>query len=195
MSDYSEAFQKAFDHAMIYEVGPFWDPTDPDVIAGKIDTQQQRRKVGYTNIPHDHGGVTKYGVSQNNFPNIDVNALDLQGAWDFYWDIFWLKTSCDKMPSPLTILQLDGCINHGPGRGVKFLQTALGLTADGGAGPMTIAAAAAADQGQLIQKISDIRTAYYNAIVQRDSSQAMFLAGWLRRVNEVTQYTLSQLSS
>lgn len=193
MADYSDQFLEAFNSAMLYEVGPHWDPTDPDVISGTIDTQEQRRKVGYTNITGDSGGVTKYGIAQNSHPELSVRDLDLNNAMGVYQQSYWNKSHCDSLPYPSTIFYFDCCVNLGLGRGAKMLQQSLGVTVDGQIGPGTIEAANQQDQNQLIESLSKNRTDFYNSIVERNPSQEKFLVGWLRRVDEVTATTISKI--
>lgn len=193
MTDFTNDFLQAFNHAMLYEVGSFWNPEDADVISGQIDTKEQRKKVGYVNIPADRGGETKYGIAKNANPSVDVRNLDLAGAMDIYFTNYWLKGKCDRLTYPLTVMHFDGCCNHGIGRASKFLQRAAGVEADGSIGDQTVMAIEGMDSATLIQNLSDIRTQFYSSIVQRDPSQGVFLNGWMRRINEVTQYTLSHL--
>lgn len=193
MNTDNEAFEAAFNHAMLEEVGKHWDPTDPDVIQGLIDTRQQKRKVGYVNIKQDRGGETKYGIAQNANPGISVRDLDLAGAMDVYYNEYWIDGHCDKLPYSVALIHFDGCINHGIGRANKILQEALGVTVDGVIGNQTLSAVNQVPQEEVIQKISDIRTNFYNRIVQRDASQSIFLNGWLGRISRVTEYSLSQV--
>lgn len=191
--DLTEDFIDALNHAMIYEVGAFWNPNDPDVIAGNYQTREQRRKVGYVNIAADRGGETKYGVAQKANPNIRVRDLDLEGAMNVYFHEYWLKGKCDQIPYPVSLIHFDGCVNHGIGRANKFLQRAVGAVDDGVIGPATLRAVQEADPAQLIQSISEQRTNFYQAIVNRDASQSVFLKGWMRRINEVTDFTFAAL--
>ena len=193
MSELTEEFKVAFDHAMIFEVGTFFNPEDADVIAGAIGTREQRRKVGYVNIPGDRGGETKYGIALNANPDLNIPALDLEGAMEVYYKRYWLTGACDKMSYPLTIIHFDGCVNHGIKRANKFLQAAVGAVADGAIGPATLRAIQAADQEQVIRSVSQQRANFYNAIVERDPVQAKFLKGWMARIKSVTDYTLSKI--
>lgn len=192
MNTDNEAFAAAFNHAMLEEVGKHWDPEDPEVIQGLIDTRQQRRKVGYVNIKQDRGGETKYGIAQNANPEISVRDLDLAGAMNLYYDEYWINGRCDKLPYPVALIHFDGCINHGVGRANKILQEALGVGVDGVIGNQTLSAANQVLPEEIIEKISDIRTNFYNRIVQRDATQSIFLNGWLGRISRVTQHALSQ---
>jgi lysozyme family protein len=190
---YPEGFVKAFNHAMLYEIGAFFNPADPDVVAGRISTREQRQKVGYVNIPNDRGGETKYGVAQKANTDVNVNALNLDGAMQVYFTNYWMRGKCDALPYPLALIHFDGCVNHGIGRANKFLQRSVGAVEDGQIGPNTLRAIANGNQRDMITKISQYRSAFYNSIVERDPSQKMFLVGWTRRINEVTDFTLKSL--
>lgn len=189
--EFSEAFLHAFNHAMIYEVGAFWNPEDPEVQAGLIATSAQRKKVGYVNIPADTGGETKYGIAQRPNPEINVRGLDLAQAMEVYHRKYWLSGKCDLLPYNVAVIHFDGCVNHGVGRACKFLQRSVGAVEDGVIGNMTIAAVNEKAPDAVIESISSTRTDFYNAIVQRNASQGIFLKGWLRRISEVTDYSLN----
>lgn len=187
---YSKQFFHAFNHAMLYEVGDFFDPSDPEVQQGLIETRQQRKKVGYVNIPSDRGGETKFGVAQNANPDVNVRNLTLLQTMDVYYRRYWLAGRCERLHPALAIIHFDGCVNHGVGRACRFLQRAAGVEEDGSIGPRTVSAAEAVGAADMIKRISDIRRNFYNDIVRRNQSQSIFLNGWMRRISEVTQYSL-----
>ena len=189
----STPFNDAFEHAMLYEVGRFWDSKDPDVIQGRIETREQRRKVGFVNIRQDRGGETKYGIAQRANPNVNVRQLNLAGAVDIYERNYWRAGYCDKLPPVLASVHFDACVNHGPGRACQFLQRAAGVAEDKIIGRMTLVAVAARGEEQMIRRLYEIRHSFYNDIVRRDKSQSIFLRGWLIRVKEVTDHALHKL--
>lgn len=191
--NFTPEFLDAFNHSMLYEVGPWWNPKDPEVIAGAYATKDQRRKIGYVNIPQDRGGLTKYGVAKNANPTVDVQNLTLDGAMQIYFDRYWLTSKSDKIPYPVQIMHYDAAVNHGPGRAAKMLQEAVGAVPDGAIGPVTMAKVAATDRAVLLKALNDIRVARFKSIVQRDASQQMFLKGWLRRASEVYEYAKAHL--
>lgn len=187
------AFLHAFDHAMLYEVGGFWNSNDPDVITGRMDTRERQQKVGYVNIPADRGGETKYGIAKNANPSVYIRGLNLDQAMDIYFQKYWLRGYCNLIPYPLSTIHFDGCANHGPSRACKFLQRAAGVTEDGIIGRQTVAAIHSKGQAGVIRNLAEIRTDFYQSIVSRNPSQRIFLKGWLRRIDEVEDYSLSQL--
>lgn len=189
--EFSQEFLDAFDHAMIYEVGGFWNPNDPEVQSGAIATREQRRKVGYVNDPHDRGGETKYGIAINGNPGVDVRNLNLTRAMEIYFKNYWLAGSCHIMDYPLNVLHFDGCTNHGIGRANKYIQMALGLkNPDGVIGEKTAEALVQCQPLEVCMAVCDLRENFYKAIVKRDPSQGKFLKGWLRRIGEMRQYCL-----
>jgi len=190
----SDAFKYAFAHAMIYEIGAFFNIDDPEVIAGLCETKEQKKKVGYVNIKEDTGGLTKYGVAKNANPEIDIQNLDLAGAMEVYERKYWNVAKCEQLVSPVSIMHFDCAVNMGTGRAAKFLQTAVGVEPDGAIGPKTIAAVNCTDPKVVIEKYAAAREARYNAIVAANASQAKFLKGWLRRNDEVKQYCLGKLA-
>jgi len=190
----SDAFKAAFAHAMIYEIGAFFNVNDPETIAGLCETGAQKKKVGYVNIKEDTGGLTKYGVAKNANPEVDVQNLDLAGAMEIYERKYWIAAKCDQLQSPVSIMHFDCAVNMGVGRAAKFLQAAAGVTVDGAIGAKTIAAVDCTDPKVIIERYAAAREARYNAIVAANPSQAKFLKGWLRRNDEVKQYCLGLIA-
>lgn len=184
---YTEAFEKAVDHAMLYEVGGFWKLT-PEVEAGLILTPAQRKAVGYVNDPSDRGGETKFGVAKNPNPDVDIAKLTWAEAKDIYYKKYWLAAKCDQLPGRYAALHFDVAVNSGVGRAAKFLQRALGIEDDGVIGPVTLRKANETDVFLLCESVCLQREQFYNSIVARDPSQAKFLKGWLRRVNELRAF-------
>lgn len=180
---YPAEFDYAVNHLMLYEVGPFWELT-PEVEAGMIDTAKQRKSVGYVNDPLDRGGETKFGISQNAV-DVDVTNLTWPQAKDIYFTEYWSGGKCNQLPPRVAILHFDGCVNHGINRANKILQKAVGTTADGVIGALTIDAINNIDAMQLCDLISAQRVNFYKNIVNRNPDQARFLNGWLRRVDEM----------
>lgn len=190
----TDAFKAAFAHAMLYEIGAFFNVNDPEVIAGLCETKEQKKKVGYVNIKEDTGGLTKYGIAKNANPEVDVQNLNLAGAMEIYERKYWNVAKCEQLVYPVSIMHFDCAVNMGVGRAAKFLQQAVGAVQDGIIGPKTIDAVNCTNPAVVIEKYAAAREARYNGIVAANPSQAKFLNGWLRRNNEVKQYCLDKLA-
>lgn len=191
--NYPQNFIDAFNHAMIYEVGPWFAPTDLDTIAGKCDTTQQQRKVGFTDIAEDRGGVTKFGIAQNMSPDVDVQNITLSDARAIIYQNYWLLSKCDKIDNKgVAIMHFDAAINNGNSASVKMTQQCVGAVVDGIIGQETIALINQFDAKKLITLLADARMQRYNAIIENNPSQKKFFNGWCRRVQEVTQFALNK---
>lgn len=185
---YTRAFEEAVNHAMLYEVGGHWRLT-PEVEEGLINTREQRRAVGYVNDPYDSGGETKFGVAKNANRDLNITRLTWEEAKSVYYKRYWLAGSCDKLPSRVAVLHFDGCVNHGVGRANKFLQTAIGAYPDGVVGPQTLGAVHNTDPIEVCKSICNQRRLFYKNIVRRNPTQGRFLNGWLRRIDEMKEFT------
>lgn len=191
MITYTQQFDDALNHAMLYEVGGFWKLT-PEVIQGLCATPAQKKATGYVNDPADAGGETKFGVAKNANPALNIKALTWDDAKAVYYKKYWLAASCDKLPPQVAIIVFDGAINHGVERASKFLQQAAGVEADGDVGPVTLAKISSIPQNTLCNKIADLRVKFYKDIVAAKPTQAKFLNGWLRRIDEVRAFVLAK---
>jgi lysozyme family protein len=188
---FTDAFDAAVNHAMLYEVGSFWQLT-PEVEAGLINTRAQRKAVGYVNDPDDSGGETKFGVAKNANMDLDITNLTWDEAKGVYYNRYWQGGVCDMMPPRVAVLHFDGCVNHGIKRASKFLQIAVGAEPDGEIGPQTLEMLSSNDEFAVCEQICNLREQFYRDIVSARPSQAKFLKGWLRRINEMREFVLNQ---
>jgi lysozyme family protein len=179
-----DAFEAAVEHLMDYEVGGWVNVKAPGFVDGS-----DMHACGYVNDPSDPGGETKYGIAKNAHPNIRISSLNWAQATAIYSTEYWTNTHCDQMPGRYAALHFDIAVNLGGKRAALFLQQALGIVQDGSLGPITLAATNAADPIDLCNEVSEIRKQYYNSIVANNPSQQKYLAGWLRRANELQDFT------
>ena len=84
----------------------------------------------------------------------------------------------------------DFAVNAGPGRAIKVMQSAVGVTPDGGFGPLTMAAVKAIDPVELINKFSQAKEDFYRSLSQFPT----FGKGWLNRVADVKVKANSMLA-
>ena len=142
---------------------------------------------GWSDHPSDPGGATMKGVTLNTYreykrnPHITKEQLrnisDAEVA-DIYKKGYWDKCRCDSLRAGIDYLVFDAAVNMGVGRSSKLLQESVGVTADGQIGPITIAAANAADVDQTIEKFSQLKEDFYRSL----PTFSVFGKGWLNRV-------------
>jgi lysozyme family protein len=94
---------------------------------------------------------------------------------------YWDAVRGDDLPVGLDYLVFDFAVNAGPGRSIKVMQSAVGVTPDGGFGPITMAAVQATDPVNLIERFSQAKEDFYRSL----TTFATFGKGWLNRVADV----------
>jgi len=150
---------------------------------------------GYSNHPSDPGGPTNWGITirdaraywKQDATAGDVRNLPLAVAKNIYRSKYWAALSCDELPAGVDYVVFDYGVNSGIGRAAKVLQRLLGVADDGTIGPRTLAAAACADAGRLIDAICDERLAFLQGL----RTWPVFGNGWGRRVREVRAAALA----
>jgi lysozyme family protein len=155
----------------------------------KAFEQMLASEGGYVNHPSDPGGMTNLGVTKRVWEEWvgresnekEMRALTPELVAPLYKRKFWDACKCDDLPTGVDYLVFDFAVNAGPGRSAKILQTAVGVPADGGIGPITLAAVKAQDPVELIQKFSDTKEDFYRSL----NTFETFGKGWLNRVAAV----------
>ena len=133
----------------------------------------------YENVPGDDGGATKYGIDQASHPHVDIKNLTEDQAEQIYWDESWVKLHAEELPLGVSEVMSNIAINTGIGHATKWLQEALGTTADGIIGPNTIKLANDTNAKALTEKLIRRLETFYRAIGVGHNAQ--FLKGWLNR--------------
>ncbi len=149
---------------------------------------------GFSNHPSDPGGATNYGVTQAVLAQWRGHAVSIQDVRDLSPDEarrifharYWRPMRCDELPYAVALMAYNCGVNSGPGRGGRFLQSALNrqgasLEVDGSIGPRTIAAAATADQGRLVRDFRDLYEAFYRGL----PTWPVFGKGWMNRLTDI----------
>jgi lysozyme family protein len=177
-----------------------------------------RWEGGWSNDPFDTGGPTNKGITLGVYAGY-IGALgvaistDSRGRitvidrWAYerlieelrtipdatvaaiYHKNYWQAVRGDELPVGVDLAVFDFAVNSGPPRAIRHLQRVLGVTQDGHMGPMTLAAARAADPATLIPKLMDSRVQFLRQI----DVFWRFGKGWLRRTSGVQQASVASL--
>ena len=172
---------------------------------------------GYSDHPSDKGGKTNFGITEITLnaaykaglvKHNDIKQITADEAKTIYKVNYWDKCKCDMLPAPLDYLVFDAAVNHGVGASSKLLQKTINyivganiLEVDGIIGPMTIGAT----EGWLSRykdsctfpliflcdRFLDKRLEYYSNIVANNSSQLVFLRGWLNRILKLKEVVVN----
>jgi len=142
-----------------------------------------RREGGYVNHPADRGGATNFGITAQTLgawrklgraaTAAEVQALTETEARAIYRQQYITGPGFEAITHPgLLHLLVDAGVNSGPKRAVQWLQSALGVTADGVIGPKTRAALVTADQGVLYGKVLGQRLRHLGRLITNDPRQS-----------------------
>ena len=160
-----------------------------------------RWEGGYSNHPNDPGGETNFGVThavydawriEQNLPKRSVKEIEEHEVFAIYKNKYWLKSECLKLTpyEELALMHFDTAINMGLRRAAKTLQEAVGVTADGIIGDITLGAVHHKCQISALETMTayaDIRERVYRWIATNRDGSEKFLKGWMNRLNDIRQ--------
>lgn len=155
-----------------------------------------RHEGGYSDNPDDKGGETKFGISKNSYPRLNIANLTLAEAKEIYKKDFWIANRYDEINDQEIAKQIfDLAVNCGAKTSNKILQQAynflvnclesnsISLIADGCVGDRTLDAVNSfITEGQnaiFLIVIERIAADYYNGLRKQ-----IFINGWLNRLFE-----------
>lgn len=136
---------------------------------------------GWVNNPYDPGGETKYGISKNAYPNVDIAALTKDQAIEIYRKDYWVPTAgrIEDLSPQIALVVFDWAVNSGNKPAVMKLQEALHVTQDGNIGEKTRAALASVVNKELLTaNLLASREMFYMSL----KTWPKFGLGWTRRL-------------
>lgn len=162
-----------------------------------------KKEGGYVNHPADRGGPTNYGITQKTYEQWlgrkvtadDIRLMPLSHAQQIYFERYWKPVGGDAIKNfGIALALFDQAVNRGVSTVIKQAQAILGVTQDGVMGNQTLAKLNAANPNDFLMAFIQRAEQSYRAIVERNPSQAVFLKGWLNRINSLAS-TASQFVS
>jgi lysozyme family protein len=154
---------------------------------------------GFVNHPQDPGGMTNLGVTkrvweewvEHEVDEKQMRALTPETVAPLYKRKYWDACRADELVSGVDYCVFDVAVNSGPGRAIKFLQSSVGATPDGGFGPATLAAVKKAEEDPA--RLVELYCAKRLEFLQSLKTFETFGKGWSRRVAEVKEEALKML--
>lgn len=151
----------------------------------------------FANHPSDPGGMTNLGVTKATWENwigrqsdeAEMRGLTPEKVEPMYRKKFWDAVRGDELKVGIDYLMFDFAVNAGAGRAIKTLQTAIGVPADGGFGPVTMASMKSYEPVKLIERFSQAKEDFYRSLNTFD----VFGKGWLNRVAKVKAEALTMV--
>ena len=154
---------------------------------------------GFSDHHADPGGTTNFGISlgflraqglevgdidgDGDIDAEDIRALTGEDAARLMRREFWDALGLDSVKPLCAAVVYDTAVNMGPVFARRAAQQALGVKADGVWGPVTRAALATCDDRKTAAAMCHVRRARYVALAREKPALAVFLRGWLRRVD------------
>ncbi len=160
---------------------------------------------GYQKHPNDSGNYnsldqlvgTNWGISAPvyeaylNYPpsEEDMRSMSRQTAANIFRRNFWDKIRGDQIQSQAVAnIFFDGAVNHGR-TGVRIMQRVLGVAVDGIVGPITLSKLNSFDPAKIYLSYKQARTNFYHQLAKEKPRLAVFLQGWLKRINSFTDFS------
>lgn len=150
-----------------------------------------RREGGFANHPADRGGPTNHGITWRTLtrwlkrePTIDeMKSLTTETAHAIYRSFYVVTPRFDRIEDEdLRAQVIDAGVLHGTGWAARRLQECVGVAADGIIGPISVRAINFHGKTNgLGARFLRRRIHRIGRIVQEDSSQLVWLTGWLDR--------------
>lgn len=141
---------------------------------------------GFVDHPADPGGATNWGVTQRvareHGYTGDMRHLPVERAKAIYRASYWAPIRADELPATLRYATFDAAVNSGNGQAVRWLQRALGVADDGRIGPITLAAAQAAEREGRADAVLRSMLGQRLVFMTNLSTWPSFGRGWARRV-------------
>lgn len=154
-----------------------------------------KHEGGFSNHKDDPGGATNKGITLETFRRYvksdgtvnDLKNITPRQVEQVYNLFYWQAVKADELPGGVDYAVFDFAVNSGPGRAVKFVQKIVGVTQDGGMGPVTLTAIRKMAPTTLVNQLCDNRLTFLKGL----KIWATFGKGWGRRVEDVRSHALS----
>ena len=151
-----------------------------------------RRAGGFVNHPTDKGGATNFGITIKTLSEYrgkaqaieDVRNLTVDEAYKIYEQNYIIKPKFHLIEDEdLKNLVVDAGVHSGTNRATLWLQEAAGVKADGIIGAITLKAVNQ-NPFKVYLKFLALRIKFLGRLITRNPSQAVFAAGWFKRIAE-----------
>lgn len=134
---------------------------------------------GLVNDPADPGGLTNRGITQRDYPHLDIKALTEAETIEIYRRDYWRPIYDEMVNEDAACKVFDMAVNMGR-QAHKLLQRATGNpNPDGIFGNVTLGMANATPD--LVDRLCAAQAEFYRELVRKRPVMGKFLKGWLRR--------------
>ena len=146
-----------------------------------------KHEGGFSDHAADPGGKTRFGITEAVAREVgyrgDMRELPLDLAKRTYKDRYWDAVRADELPEAVRYTVFDAAVNSGPRQAILWIQRAVGVRDDGVIGPVTLAAARAADPERLLRQLLAQRLRFMAGL----PNWPAFGRGWARRIADLME--------
>lgn len=119
--------------------------------------------IGIETKSHPIGGVYVFYKPKNVYVKINITDAEIS---DIYYNNYFLASGCNGLTAKLAVVVFDTAVNMGIGRAEQFLKACNGS----------------------VDKFLELRKSKYEEFARVSPKNAVFLKGWLNRVEALKKY-------
>jgi len=142
-----------------------------------------RHEGGYVYDCRDPGGETQWGISKRAYPNLDIQMLTKEEAYDIYRKDYWNKIKADELPETIRLIVFSSAVNQGVGQASRFIQKMVKVSQDGIIGPKTLLALREINPKALKYAFLKLQSEHYFSL-----NKPEFIKGWILRLLDLSSF-------
>ena len=126
---------------------------------------------------------TKYGISAEEFPDLDIENLTTDQATAIYQEKYWKSHYSEIQTQSVADGLFDLGVLMGVGTVIEILQRVLNISIDGVFGPDTVAHVNGAESVSLLAAYKAALVSHAIGVANAKPEDREDLPGWIRRIN------------
>lgn len=144
---------------------------------------------------YDRGGITKFGISERQYDELNILDLTKSDADSIYYNDYWKRNKCMTLPANLDVVVFDSSVNCGQSSAAIWLQRSMNilgsrLIADGIIGPLTLREVNKHPTQSIVSGVIAYRLKRYVYLLGKYPEQARYIRGWCNRTSNLLIFSM-----